>query len=436
LSLCMVEYKPAKETVPDLSPVTGGRWIYEFNSGRTLRTGGSVWSQPQWGATSPIPHCKPAVVHQSFQSDNQNNNPDNLSAEEFGLIGQLIDFYPVDNTGKRVPTTDVDVPGMEQGEDRVLECEITLDDGSVIRSKGANYGKDVKTLPAPECPNVPEGRVAKDVEIREKKPADPPGTGTSVSKESTTPEYQDWATKFPECGTGACKLDLIQKPKASCFDLEYACENWFEDAQREQKYECRYGVKTVELKECYVYSGLFKPGRVDTGSPYTDPETGIWSGGRNSPGEDRDAFGRSVQNPEATRECNKTNGSGGFDPIRFIMRPVQCALEWAFVPREAVVKAELAGGDKAWEKKPPKVIATAVSGFALTPAVSGCSRPMTMFAGGMFEMQVEAWNFCPGTPGAMIATASRLATTAAMVALVVIVVRRQIAGMVGYGAGQ
>lgn len=419
LQVCIVTDSRPVGDVSGLPPDFSGTWVYEFDSGRKVRTGTSVWGSPDGNNF----HCKPLQAHvTSFANDQAS----------FDDLGAIKDFWPADGS-RRIDAAEVEAPGA--GEEFQLECEVTLDDGSKLRAKGAAFGKNAETLPPPSCPSVPEGRVATNVDVREQKTTDAPGTGTSVSSQPTTPEYQDWATKYPECGTGACKLDLIQKPKASCFDLEYQCADWFEDADKANKYQCRYGVKDVELEECAVYAGLFKPGRVDTGSPYTDPETGVWSGGKNAPEESRNAMGLPVQNPADIRGCDGTSGSGSFDPIRFIMRPIQCALEWAFVPRPAVVEAELSGGEHAWDKKPPKVIADVVSGFALTPSVSGCSRSVTIFTGG-FASTITPMNACPGSWGETAANVSRVATTAAMVVLVVVIVRRQISGMIGYGAGQ
>lgn len=350
-----------------------------------------------------------------------------------------MDFYMEYQTGygtpwlkfkgsSSIPGAETD-PALADVNNEQLACKVTLDDGTVIEAKGALFSKESGQVSMPSCPGVPKGKTATDVEVTDKH-------GNTLTDQPTTPEYQDWATEYPECGTGACKLDLIQKPKASCFDLEYQCAEWFEDPDKANKYQCRYGVKNVELEECAVYAGLFKPGRVDTGSPYTDPESGIWSGGKNTPGEDSAAMSRVVQNPETPRGCDGTSGNGGFDPIRFIMRPIQCALEWAFVPRPAVVEAELAGGQHAWDGKPPKVIADAVSGFTVAPSASGCSRSVTLLASTDFATSAQLFNFCPGSPARPLADFSRLATTAAMVVLVVVVVRRQIAAMIGYGAGQ
>ncbi len=413
---------------PDIPPHTGGVWAFKFESGRIWKSGTGQWaSNPAPGECGGGTAGGLTVGYHTYWRATGKNDPLHLEN------GRIVDFWPeATSVGKFVAPNRTLI---DQVEEFQLECAVTLDNGTVVRNTGKQYGKATDSLEPPACPSIPAGRTASNVEIKEQQVGAPPGSGETVSNQPTTPEYQDWAQTYPECGTGACKLDLIQKPKASCFDLEYQCADWFEDPDKTTKYQCRYGVKDVELEECAVYAGLFKPGRVDTGSPYTDPETGVWSGGKNSLEESRNAMGLPVQNPAEIRACDGTSGAGTFDPIRFIMRPIQCALEWAFVPRPAVVEAELSGGEQAWDKKPPKVIADVVSGFSLTPSVSGCSRSVTIFTGG-FASTITPMNACPGSWGETAANVSRVATTAAMVVLVVVIVRRQISGMIGYGAGQ
>lgn len=426
--VCAVTESLPLSEFPDIPQYQSGRWVFEFESGRVWKSGTGEWSSSlKPGECGGGTAGDSTIGYHSFWRVNGVDDRDHLEN------GSIVDFWPESTSvGKfDAPTRKL----VDEVEEMQLECAVTLDDGTVIRSTGKRYGKSTDALEPPACPSIPEGRTASNVEIKEQQAGAAPGSGETVSNQPTTAEYQDWATKFPECGTGACKLDLIQKPKASCFDLEYGCAEWFDDPAKDTKYQCRYGVNDVDLEECAVYAGLFKPGRVDTGSPYTDPETGVWSGGKNSVEESRGAMGMAVQDPNAVRSCDGTSGAGSFDPIRFIMRPIQCALEWAFVPRSAVVEAELSGGEQAWNKKPPKVIADVVSGFAVSPAVSGCSVTLPVFTG-VYANHVKVIDNCPGSWASVLMPISKVATTAIMLVLVIVVVRRQIAGMVGYGAGQ
>lgn len=327
------------------------------------------------------------------------------------------------------PAEKREVEGSGDSEDQ-LKCTVTMTDGTKISTTGKTYSwKSGGQIAPPACPEVPDGKIPNDVTVTDK-------GGKKTGGGPTTEEYKKWKEDYPECGTGACKLDLILKPKASCFDLEYKCEGWFDDPNKTDKYQCKYGVKNVSLKECNVYAGLFEKGRVNTGTPYSDPDTGMWSGGKNALDNSKKAYRNGIQDPAKDRTCNDANGDDGhFDPIGFIMRPIQCALEWAFVPRPVWVEVKLSGGETAWQHKPPAVIASAVGSLAPAAHSSGCSRTVTIFAG-WAQTTIKPLDTCAGSWAAPLATASKVITSAAMVILVVVVVRRQISGMVGYGAGQ
>jgi hypothetical protein len=212
-------------------------------------------------------------------------------------------------------------------------------------------------------------------------------------------------------------------PAVSCFDLEDGCPGWFDDPSKASVYKCYYGVHDVGLTECNVYAGLFTPGRTEVGAPYSDPSTGTWSGGQNSPTEGQDAMSRAVQDPETVRQCDMT--TEGFNPIGWMLKGGQCLLEWAFVPRPLVIEAAAAGGGHAWDHKAPAVVAGMVGSIALAPSASGCSRSVTLM-GVSFNI-IDA---CSG-PMAALATTSRLVTGCAFGFMVLLVLRRQVAGMLG-----
>lgn len=321
--------------------------------------------------------------------------------------------------------------------ERYMECAVTLDDGTVLTAEGEPYKESSGGYNPPACPSVPAGKSATNITVTEKSVGGSVAPQT-VYNENVTPEYTEWSTSYPECAEGACALDLHMKIGnqlgQSCFDIAEGCPDWWEDPSKADNYQCTYGANRVDIDECVIYAGLFKPGRVEAGGAYSDPMTGDWSGGSNSVTLDRQAMGQRVQNPAETRTCNGMH-TGGFDPVGFVMRPIQCALEWAFVPRPLVVEASLAGGGQAWDGKPPAVIAAAVANAAPVAAVEGCSRTVTIFAG-EFETAITPLDACPGSWSAPLATISQIATAGIMAVLVFVVVRRQISGMVGYNQGQ
>lgn len=322
----------------------------------------------------------------------------------------------------------VEMEAQHDDPERRMSCTINFTGGGSASLDGQPYHEsDGRVWPA-ECPSIPEGETVESVTMDETQQG---GATQRVYDQPTTPEYQEFVGTYPECQWGNCKLDLIVKTgthPASCFDLEDGCAGWFEDPNKATSYQCRYGTNDVDLEECAIYSGLFEPGRLESGAAYSDPATGTWSGGQSSPKSGDRAMANTVQDPELLRSCDMSGL--GFDPVGWVLRPVQCAMEWAFAPRPTVVEVAFAGADDAWEGKPPAVIAAAAESLALTPSASGCSKSVSLF-GAEFNI-IDA---CSG-PMAQVADISRLVTGFGMVVLVLVVLKRQIAGMVGYNQGQ
>jgi|GEM_PF-3645334 len=327
--------------------------------------------------------------------------------------------------------------------ERYMDCVVTLDNGQTLVTSSVKYRESDGEVAPPACPSTPAGNYATNIDIVEKQVGTNGGPGggpteTVVYSEATTPAYQEWAQTYPECGDGACLLDVRIKSGTklaeSCFKAPAACEDWWSDPNKNDKYQCTYGAHNVDIDECAVYAGIFKNERVAVGAPYSDPMTGEWDGLQNAPRLDGQAMSQGIQNPAGSRSCTGMNITG-FDPVGFVMRPIQCALEWAFVPRPLVVETELMASEDSWEGKPPAVIAAAVANAAPTAAVEGCSRSVSIFSGD-FQTSITPLDACPGSWSAPLATISKIATAGIMAVLVFVVVRRQISGMVGYNQGQ
>lgn len=312
--------------------------------------------------------------------------------------------------------------------ERQMRCEVEYDNGTSAFQLGEPYFESSGSVSPAVCPATPEGRTPQSVTVTD---TGQPVGAPPLYQEDVTPEFQEWWEQYPECQFGSCELDLIRvspEPITSCFDLVDGCVDWHTDPNKTENYLCRYGVHDVELDECNVYAGLFQPGRITTGAPYSDPNTGQWSGGQNAPKPGGQAMNVPLQDPENPRSCDFPDFA--LDPVSWVLTPVNCSMERNFVPRQTVVETHFAGAAESWEGKPPQVIASAVETMALAPGATGCSRSVTLF-GSTFPV-IDA---CSGV-GADIAFWSRMITSAAMVILVLVVVKRQIAGMVGYNQGQ
>ncbi len=319
---------------------------------------------------------------------------------------------------------------------RWLTCTIEGSDGHTYTAQSAAYRESSGRLAGAECPALPDGVRPTGVEIK--------GEGDGVPdqvmwQEDVTPEYAAWWDNYPECRTGACKLDLLIKPGdsspaiASCFDAPDQCVNWFEDPDKEDTFQCRYGVHDVSLAECAVYSGVFKPERLTVGAPYSDPETGEWSGGQSSPSAANDLMNSPVQNPEVARECF-ASGWAAFNPVEWILTPIRCALEWAFVPRPAVVYLAGAELQNRFEHLAPGQLAAMIGDWSFTPNITGCSRTVnwTPTIGDQEPGTMVVWDFCDGSVMAPLGVIARTLTTCAFAVLVFVATKRAVAGMVDY----
>jgi hypothetical protein len=258
-------------------------------------------------------------------------------------------------------TSNVIEEGVQANPDpeRQLQCDVTYTDGSTLTQLSDPYTESGGEVANLYCPPTPPGKTPESIQVQDT------ATGETVYEEEVTEEFQDWQTNHKECEYGNCKLDLRKKAGgvigASCFDLEDGCAGWFEDPAKTDNYQCTYGVKTVSLAECNVYSGLFEPGRIETGAPYSDPRTGEWSGGQNSPKAGQKAMNTwTVQNPANVRNCDMSGI--GFDPISWVLRPMQCWAESVAIPRPAVVQLHQTRMDLSWKGSTPGLYATSLAG--------------------------------------------------------------------------
>lgn len=270
-------------------------------------------------------------------------------------------------------TTGMVPADMTADPERTLKCVITFSDSTTAERQTSPYRESSRTLPPVTCPGT-GSKIPVQYDVYEHMVID--GTDTLLYSEEVTDEYQDMAEDHPECLTGACALDLLIKAtpstaERSCFDHPDVCADWFTQTDKNDVYQCRYGTQDVPLNECYVYSGTFKTERIIIGAPYSDPETGEWSGGQSSPAEAGGRMQAEIQDPEAARKCLET-GWAQANPVEWVLVPIQCALEWAFVPRSTVIELHGAEISTSWEATAPGYIAGQFAEWSLPLAGSGC----------------------------------------------------------------
>lgn len=287
-----------------------------------------------------------------------------------------------------------------QDPSRNVQCSILGSDGNTYTQTSKPFTLGSGKMAPAECPVLPDGVYGKNTK------ADLiGGAGTQpLYNQPTTPEYQGWAQKYPECVDGACPLLLIDKRPTvpvSCFDSNetaLACSQWMADPNKGTEYQCKYGSHDVDISECYVYGDTFKPEKIAAGQAYSDPATGLSVPGQSSPGSAETSLGKTFTDPSNYQGClNK--GWGAANPVEWVLQPIQCGMQWAFAPRESVVQASLLNLSTGWASTGIGKLSTAVSAWHINPVVTGCSSflpfPVPMINK---VIQVPVIQACPGTP--------------------------------------
>lgn len=269
---------------------------------------------------------------------------------------RTIDRYRVDALS---PTAEVSENQLDP--ERWLECRIKLTNGANLVAESMHFNEGSGFVPPVICPEIPTGAEIEEYSVWEV------GGGQAhelVPATQTTPEYDAAKTTYPECMDGTCMLELL-KSDVSCFTLPEACADWFTDPNKTETMTCRYGSHAVPLSECNVYAPTFKPDAKPTNTPYGDPATG-----QPLPSTPGAAAPGTVADPTSDRNCFPT-GWGLLNPVEWVVKPVGCALEYAFVPRPSKVTELTGKADAAW--RATTLAKTANTLGAVAPVLMGLS---------------------------------------------------------------
>lgn len=267
------------------------------------------------------------------------------------------------------------VPGVSTDPARVMTCTVTGTDGQTYTASSPSFKESSGSFAAPVCPVLPGGVGIAQVKAQETGGGSPAAT---VIDQPTTPAYQAWYTAYPECHEGACALDLLRKDtNVSCFDTlatAAICVDWMKDPTKAADYQCMYGTHAVDLTECNVYGDVFKPDKVTTGQAYTDPTTGESVGGQSSPTAAQTALLRGITDPQDFTGC-LDKGWAAANPVEWVMVPVQCALQWAFVAPQSTFTDAGVAIQAAWKPTFLGQIGDTFAQFQITATSSGCKGP-------------------------------------------------------------
>lgn len=282
-------------------------------------------------------------------------------------------------------------------------------------------------------------------------------TWTEIATGQNPAEVVAVPTNYPACvsdvGAETCYLRLYDGGEW-CGPGGVACPFWVEqETAAPGRFTCRYGPYSVDLQDCSAYrkpSAGVLPNRTTEGDPVPitapapspaeiqpvkDPVTGTtfpdWLAVTNPTGT-----------PSAqprTAECFPS-GWGILNPVEWVLKPVQCALEWAFIPRDTFVQSQTAAVNLAVSGSVIGVISAIPPAFSAAFLVGTelCSGPPMHLAFDLGQGEGMDETFYPlsacDAPMSGYAVLFRGLSSAAVGLVALFAVWRMVAGMVGFVA--
>jgi hypothetical protein len=320
-----------------------------------------------------------------------------------------------------------EVTDVEADPERYFECRVHLSSGPVLTGVSAPFRESERALVEPNCPATPDGSTPILVEVYEVSPMG----STLVWSQEPTPEHLDYEEEFGEqCQERTCLLDLVQLSSGkSCFGLVDACDGWMTSPTRDADYACLYGGVSQPMQECYVYANVFNKQKRLAGNAWADPATGDDLGGSVSLRFDESLMGAPARSPDGIRACGGA-GWGEPNPLEGVLRPIQCALEWAFVPRAAYVEAQGVRLTTALDEHAPGQLVNLVGGWSLDPSpMTGCRKTVAWSPADAFDTgtgQTVLWDVCPGSELEFLGTMSRTVVGVSFAVMVFLVLKRSV----------
>lgn len=313
-----------------------------------------------------------------------------------------------------------------------------FEDGTTSSCKTVNFVETDPVIPQPCDPAVPPGEVPTK-QIKELVPASEPSyvpgsNPTRTVATTTVPQpTQDWESQYPQCTGKVCILDLQKTGVGSCLDHPTDCAGWYTDPSKTTDYTCTYDGTTIDLSQCANYARLFEPDAVTSGTAYpsssTDPTAPPTTSTSTAPGP-TEAPGDAVQDPDSNRNCWANGWS--WNPVDWVMTPVRCALEWAFVPRQSVVDTYLGNMRAVWAGSSlVSLLNVLQDAVGLTVNAGGCDGPEIQFAVYGASYDGHPLSACDA-PMSNVASFSWWFTGALAWVLAIATIARSIAGVVAF----
>jgi hypothetical protein len=228
---------------------------------------------------------------------------------------------------------------------RLLSCKIGWTDGTTTTANGTTYtDQDGVPLDAASTgcataytskPGAGPGLMPSSIEVDSDDGSSKTAISTTTVPSETAPQR---ASLTGGNGHGLVLSKLVGSALKSCNTWAADCSGWWSASSSgtdSTTYECTFGGAVVALSECGVYRYTFD---TNTGtSTITDPATGSQVSWSNDPADSSSIDPSTPVDPQDTGQCLSDGWSSSPNPIEWVLVPIKCALQWAFVPSPAVV---------------------------------------------------------------------------------------------------
>lgn len=324
----------------------------------------------------------------------------------------------------------------------------TDDQGHTAQCDTRQFLETDTVIPQPCEPTLPSGWGVTQHHTIEIVPATGSEAPNVIQDYDTSPGFREQQSAHPQCATQVCLLTLTKiagSPTGECSDFSTSpnpCADWYADSSKSNDYQCEYGGSVVDLSECNVYAPLYKPGSLTAGTAYappgTDPSAPPQTQTSKPPATDGGPSTITPPGPTGDSSSCFAQGFGSPNPIDWVLTPVKCALQWAFVPDDATTQADVQGMQHAWDQTFPVEAVTMVSAWHLDPSVSECGGiPYDFHLGGFggstgsTDLQGTLLNACDPTLAPWAGIVKAVSTIVIIIGCI-ISVTRSAAAVIGY----
>lgn len=210
--------------------------------------------------------------------------------------------------------------------------------------------------------------------------------------------------------TGGCTLS-VELDGQPCTSGSVECQNWSEvnknDPNAGTRLKCKFGPYTLTMSQCGLLERAYEPGGAAATEPNTDgnpdtrskpdpanplapaappaPSISPVPGGSGQPAPDAD---------EKQKQCFPT-GWAALNPVEWVMKPVGCALEAAFVPKTQTVQTQSTRIQEKVKTVGFGSVTTAwMDTFDAVGGGSGCAGPTVNFNFGSTGQSLQPFNAC------------------------------------------